>query len=129
MNITLTSALAVGAGAAIGAWCRWFFAMLLNHILPGIPLGTLLVNMLGGFLAGAVLALLASGWFSATELRLFITTGFLGGLTTFSTFTTESLQHFHKQDYGWLILHTSSHVIGALLFAVLGYAFVQFIRA
>lgn len=129
MNVTLTSALAIGAGATLGAWFRWFFAMLLNYFLPTLPLGTLLVNMLGGLLAGIALALLAAGWFESQTLRLFITTGFLGGLTTFSTFTSESLTLLQKQEYVWAIVHTSSHVLGALLCAALGYVAVQYLRS
>jgi len=129
MSFTLTSMLAIGAGAALGAWIRWFFAMLLNQLLPTLPLGTLLVNMVGGLFAGGVLALLAMSWFESDTFKLFLTTGFMGGLTTFSTFTTESLSLFQKQEYMWAILHTSSHVLGALACAVAGYALVQYMRA
>jgi CrcB protein len=125
MNIPLLSLLAISAGAAIGACCRWFFSLMLNHYLPNLPLGTLFVNVLGGLFAGIVLALVGFGWFESQHLRLFVTTGLLGGLTTFSTFTIESLTLFHKHEYFWAILHTSSHVVTALLFAAVGYAMIQ----
>lgn len=128
MSFTLTSALAIGAGATLGAWFRWFFAMLLNHLLPTLPLGTLLVNVMGGLFAGIVLGLLALGWFESQTVKLFVTTGFLGGFTTFSTFTSESLMLVQKQDYLSAILHTSTHVIAALLFAAAGYALVEYFR-
>ena len=72
---------AVGLGAAIGAWMRWGLAMLLNSSI--IPMGTLLANLLGGYLMGVALATIMHFPQLNTELRLFITTGFLGGLTTF----------------------------------------------
>ena len=120
--------MAVCAGASIGASFRWFFAMGFNHVFPQLPLGTLIVNMLGGLLAGLMIAFLSFGWFESTELKLFVTTGLMGGLTTFSTFTTESLQLLHKQDYLWFGLHTASHVLGALLCAMIGYAIAQMLK-
>lgn len=129
MTFGINALLAVCAGASVGATARWLFAMGFNHIFPQLPLGTLIVNMLGGLLAGIMAALLSAGWFDSVTMRLFITTGFMGGLTTFSTFTTESLQLLHKQDYLWFGLHTASHVLGALLFAIAGYALVQMIKS
>jgi CrcB protein len=128
MSFTLSSALAIGAGATLGAWFRWFFAVLLNQYFPPMPLGTLLVNVIGGLLAGIVLALLTFGWFESQTLRLFVTTGFLGGLTTFSTFTSESLNLVQKHEYLWAIVHTSTHIVGALVFAAIGYALVHYFR-
>lgn len=128
MNIGFNALLAVCAGASIGASFRWIFAMSFNQVFPQLPLGTLIVNMVGGLLAGIMVASLSAGWFESTTLRLFITTGFMGGLTTFSTFTTESLQLLQKQDYVWFALHTFSHVLGALVCAVVGYALVQTLR-
>lgn len=126
MNFTWTYALAVGSGAALGACCRWILAVMLNHQFPSLPPGTFLVNVLGGLLAGFVLALLGQGWLEDQHLRLFITTGFLGGLTTFSTFTSESLALLHKHDYFWLFIHTSSHVLTALVFAFVGHMMMQY---
>lgn len=123
--INLMGVLAVGAGAALGAWVRWGLGILFNTILPNLPLGTLIANMSGGLIMGAVLGLIGIGTLEHPNLRLFITTGFLGGLTTFSAFTGESLFLLQKQEYVWAAVHTSSHVFGALLMAVIGYVVVH----
>src|SRR3546814_19639998 len=90
-NTGMNGFLAVGAGAAVGAWARWGLGHWLNATLPQLPLGTLAANLVGGYLVG-----LALGWFALSEgvppeLRLLIVTGFLGGLTTFSTFSAEEI--------------------------------------
>ena len=81
--------LAIGLGAAIGAWMRWGLGLWLNPVFPAMPLGTLAANLIGGSLVGLIIA-----WFSEhpglpPEARLFLITGLLGGLTTFSTFSAE----------------------------------------
>lgn len=129
MQITLLNALAIAVGATFGAWGRWWLGLLFNHVFPQLPFGTLAANLVGGFLMGAVLALIQFGQLEALHWRLMITTGFLGGLTTFSAFTGESLLLLQKQQYGWALLHTSSHVLGALIFAGLGFALVNYCRS
>lgn len=109
---------AVGAGAALGAWVRWGLGIALNVNL--IPLGTLIVNLVGGFLMGIALAYFVETP-SHNELRLFLTTGFLGGLTTFSTFSGEAVTLLHKQEYLWASVHVLSHVLGSLVMAALGF--------
>jgi len=118
--------MAVGVGAALGAWVRWGLGVVLNASI--LPLGTLLVNLLGGFLIGMALA-----FFIATpahnEVRLFVITGFLGGLTTFSSFSAETLSLLHKQEYLWASAHILSHVLGALLMAALGFWLMNSLRS
>ncbi len=110
--------LAVGAGAALGAWIRWGLGLALNA--STLPLGTLVANLGGGLLMGIALA-----YFVATptqnELRLFVMTGFLGGLTTFSAFSAEAFNLLHKQQYAWATTHILSHVLGSLLMTALGF--------
>jgi len=117
--------LAVGGGAAIGAWVRWGLGLVFNASL--FPLGTLIANLVGGFLMGVAIA-----YFVATpnqnELRLFITTGFLGGLTTFSAFSAEAFNYLHKQEYAWAAGHIASHVLGSLLMTAIGFALMQYWR-
>ena len=124
-----TTALAVALGATLGALGRWWVCMLLNSVLPNLPLGTLLVNLSGGLMMGMVIASIGLETLQHPRLLLFITTGFLGGLTTFSAFTGESLALLQKQEYLWAFLHASSHVFGALFMAAMGYALIHFLRA
>ena len=126
--INFTNTFAVGAGAALGAWCRWGVGVAFNSILPNFPLGTLLANLGGGLLMGIAIGLIGLGSLDNPGMRLFVTTGFLGGLTTFSAFTGESLSLLHKQQYLLASLHAFSHVFGALVMAVIGLAFIQYLK-
>ena len=80
--------LAVGAGAMVGAWLRWWFGLLWNPVFPTLPLGTLAANLVGGYLMGLAMAVFADHPGLPPEARLLLATGFLGGLTTFSTFAS-----------------------------------------
>jgi CrcB protein len=115
-----TQALAVAAGAAVGALARWGAALWLNARLAAFPLGTVAVNIAGGLLVGIALA-----WFERRPdelLRLLLVTGFLGGLTTFSAFSAESLTLLQRGAWGLAVGHTLVHVLGALAAAALGHA-------
>ena len=127
-SINFIGAVAVGVGAALGAWSRWGLGLLFNTLWPYFPLGTLVANLSGGLMMGVVLGLIGLGSLENATLRLFITTGFLGGITTFSAFTGESLTLLQKQDYWWAMLHVSSHVFGTLIMATLGYSIVHYFR-
>ena len=112
--------LAVSFGATIGALARWRAGLWLNAVWAGFPLGTLLVNGVGGLLIGVALA-----WFERTPnelLRLLLVTGFLGGLTTFSSFSGESLLLLQRAHYGLALVHSAAHLLGSLACAALGYA-------
>jgi len=109
---------AVGLGAVIGAWLRWGLGLVFN--LSVFPVGTLLANLLGGFLMGLALAFFVATP-SNNELRLFVMTGALGGLTTFSTFSAEAFGFLQKQQYALASTHMLSHVMGSLLMTALGY--------
>lgn len=117
----------VGLGAALGAWLRWGFSILLNAVYPMLPLGTLLSNLLGGYLMGIAMGFVSSGSLSP-EMRLLVTTGFLGGLTTFSTFSAESVSLISRGDYGWVSVHIVMHLVGSLLMTGLGLVTVQYLR-
>jgi CrcB protein len=124
----MTAFFAVGIGAAIGAWGRWGLSLALNALFPFLPLGTLAANLVGGYLMGISMGLVALGGLLSPELRLLITTGFLGGLTTFSTFSAESVTLFSRGEYGWASLHLLGHVIGSLLMTALGLMTVQLLK-
>jgi fluoride exporter len=117
---------AIGIGAALGAWSRWGLAMLLNHGL--IPMGTLVANLLGAYLMGIAIAVFLQMPNLNAELKLMITTGFLGGLTTFSTFSAEAFNLLNRHQYAWALTHVISHVIGSLIMTWLGYLTIQYLR-
>ena len=118
--------LAVGGGAALGAWLRWGLGIAFNATI--LPLGTLIANLGGGFLMGMALAYFLSVP-NQNELRLFVMTGFLGGLTTFSAFSGEAFNLLNKQEYAWAAAHISSHVVGSLAMTALGFALVHYLRS
>lgn len=124
----MTAFFAVGIGAALGAWGRLGLGLALNTMFPLLPLGTLIANLLGGYLMGFCMGLIALGGLLAPELRMLITTGFLGGLTTFSTFSGESVTLISRGDYGWASAHILVHVLGALLMTGLGLFTVHFLK-
>jgi CrcB protein len=111
---------AVGFGAFAGALLRWGFGILFNPLLPALPLGTLASNLLGGFVIGAALGVFNQFQSLPPEVRLFVTTGFCGGLTTFSTFSAETVTLMLRQQYGWTAAIVSAHVIGSLLMTLAG---------
>lgn len=124
------SFLAVGAGAALGAWLRWGLGAWLNPILPSLPLGTLAANVLGGYLVGVAVAVFAQHPGLAPEARLLIITGFLGGLTTFSTFSAEAVHLFTRGEYAWAATHMGTHLAGSLVMTLLGLLTVKvFVKA
>ena len=92
--------IAIGIGAALGAWLRWGLGLWLNPVLPTLPLGTLAANLLGGYLVGAAVAVFHINVDLPPEAKLFVVTGFLGGLTTFSTFSAEVVGLVRAADYG-----------------------------
>ena len=117
--------LAVGGGAAIGAWIRWGLGLALNASM--LPMGTLVANLGGGLLMGMAMAYFVSTP-QQNELRLFVMTGFLGGLTTFSAFSAEAFSFLQKQQYAWAAGHIASHVVGSLLMTAMGFALVHYLR-
>ena len=114
------SFLAVGLGAALGAWLRWGLGLWLNPALPELPFGTLVANLLGGYMIGLALAYFIQHPGLSPEWRLLVITGFLGGLTTFSTFSAETVTLLMRGQYAWGSAIIASHLGGSLLMTVLG---------
>lgn len=120
-----SSILAVGAGAAIGAWLRWVLGLALNPVFPTLPLGTLAANLAGGLVMGFAVELITRHALIGPEARLFVTTGFLGGLTTFSTFSAEMATLLMRREWMWGAVGIVAHVAGSLVMTVLGILLVR----
>lgn len=114
--------LAVGVGACLGAWLRWGLGMLLNAVHPQLPLGTVVANLGGGYLIGIAVAFFSGLPDLPPEWRLFVVTGFLGGLTTFSTFSAESMLLLQRGDYLWALGHSALHLLGSVALCIAGFA-------
>jgi CrcB protein len=113
---------AVGAGAVLGAWARWGLGAWLNPVVPNLPLGTLAANLGGGYLVGVAVAFFGANAALPPEWRLACITGFLGALTTFSTFSAESVQLLQAGRFGAAALHSALHLAGSILATFLGFA-------
>jgi CrcB protein len=120
--MTWLGALAVGLGAALGAWLRWGFGLWLNSLHTMLPLGTVAANLIGGYMVGLAMGFFADFPHISPEWRLLIVTGFLGGLTTFATFSAEAMGLLQKGDYVWALGHSLLHLIGSILFCFAGFA-------
>jgi len=114
------SMVVVFAGAGFGALLRWWLGSLLNPVFPTIPLGTLSANLIGGLLVGLASAGFAHHDALPLEWRLLVITGFLGGLTTFSTFSLEVVTLIGRQQYGWALGAAGAHLAGSLVLTGVG---------
>jgi fluoride exporter len=114
--------LAVGLGAACGAWLRWGLSTWLNAYHHALPYGTLIVNLAGGYLIGIAVGVFERYPALPIEWRLLVVTGFLGGLTTFSTFSAESMLLLQRGEFGWALGHILLHLLGSILLCIGGFA-------
>jgi CrcB protein len=112
--------LAVAAGGTAGCWLRWWFNITLTPFFPTLPLGTLASNLVAGFLMGVSMELFARYTIIPSEIRLLITTGFLGGLSTFSTFSADVVTLLSHKEYLWSTITITAHVIGSIALTILG---------
>jgi CrcB protein len=125
----LLSIASICAGASLGAVLRWLLAGRLNPLLPALPLGTLAANLVGGYLIGIAVAVFANHPGLSPQARLFVVTGFLGGLTTFSTFSAEVVTQVQQGHWPWALATAFAHLAGSLLLTALGIATVTWLRA
>lgn len=116
----LHSILAISVGASLGAVSRWLLGLSLNTLFPAIPPGTVAANLIGGYLIGVALAVFAAAPNLAPEWRLLIITGFLGGLTTFSTFSAEVTTLIQQGRFALAATAITVHVGGSLLMTLIG---------
>ena len=124
----LNSMFLVGAGAAAGAVLRWLLGLGLNGLFPAIPLGTLVANLVGGYLMGIAMETLSAPLGLAPELRLLLITGLLGGLTTFSTFSGEVVRLMQQGRLAMAGAEITAHVAGSVILTLLGVATVMWVR-
>jgi fluoride exporter len=120
--MTALGIVAVGIGAAVGAWLRWVLGIFLNSYFPSIPPGTIAANLIGGYVIGAAIAVFSQASAIAPEWRLLIITGFCGGLTTFSTFSAEIAALFQQGRLALFSGAIAVHVGGSLVMTLVGAA-------
>jgi fluoride exporter len=125
----MRSFIAVAVGGMLGCLLRWLLAIILNRYLPTIPPGTLAANLIGCYIIGAAIALFAAYPHIAPEWRLFITTGFCGGLTTFSTFSAEIVLLLQSGRTAWAFGAVAAHLFGSLLMTLAGIASVVWLKS
>ncbi|MGH8747130.1 MAG: fluoride efflux transporter CrcB [Burkholderiales bacterium] len=123
--MTFPGFLAVGTGAALGAWMRWWLGVVLNPVFPTLPLGTLAANLAGAMLMGLAMGVIAQFDALPPAIRLMFMTGFLGALTTFSTFSAEATTLILREQYGWVAIHISVHLLGSLSATLFGIYLVR----
>lgn len=114
------SVLAIFIGAGLGALLRWGLSLSLNAVIPELPLGTLASNLIGGYLIGVAAVYFTAKAGLAPEWRLFVITGFMGGLTTFSTYSVEVVSHMMQGEFGWGLAVAFVHLLGSFLLTGLG---------
>ena len=122
------SVVAISLGASCGALLRWYFGLQFNALFTSIPLGTLAANLLGGYLIGLAVAFFNHHPLVSPEYRLLIITGFLGGLTTFSTFSAEVTSLLQSGRFSWAVAMVGVHVAGSVMLTILGILTINFCR-
>lgn len=122
------SILAICVGASFGALLRWLLSSCLNSLLPSLPPGTLVANLLGGYLIGMAVAFFANHPSLSPQWRLLVVTGFLGGLTTFSTFSVEVVTNLIETRLNWAFATIAAHLLGSIAMTLLGIGTVRLFR-
>jgi CrcB protein len=126
--LTFSNFFAVAAGASAGAVARWMLGLWLNHPNSTLPWGTLAANLVGAYLIGLILGVVALHPEVPAWLRLMLVTGFLGGLTTFSTFSAETFGLLERGDYAMALAYSGASLAGSLLLTALGFATISWLR-
>jgi fluoride exporter len=119
---------AISLGASLGALLRWWLGTTLNPHFPAVPPGTLAANLIGGYVVGVAVAAFATYPVLAPEWRLFVITGFCGGLTTFSTFSAEVVALMQQGRAAWALGAAAVHLLGSVIMTFAGIGTVVWIR-
>jgi CrcB protein len=125
----MISIVAIAIGASLGALLRWYLANRLNSAFPQLPPGTLVANILGAYLIGIAIAVFLTFPALSPQWRLLTVTGFLGGLTTFSTFSAEVVTAILEGRGVWAISTIAAHVLGSIVMTLCGVGTVRLVRA
>ncbi|WP_426818308.1 fluoride efflux transporter CrcB [Winslowiella sp. 2C04] len=120
----IKSLLAVVVGGSVGCVIRWLISVRFNPLFPNLPPGTLIVNLVGGFIIGMALAYFIKNPQLDPAWKLLIVTGLCGGMTTFSSFSAEIMTLLQSGNYLWAMLSVMTHVIGSVLMAFAGFAVI-----
>jgi fluoride exporter len=123
------SIVAICVGGSVGSLLRWWLGMLLNAHFPTMPPGTLTANLIGGYIIGLAVAFFATFSALAPEWRLFVITGFCGGLTTFSTFSAEIVVLLQQGRTLWAVGAAATHLMGSILMTFAGIGTVMWVRS
>ena len=124
----MKTALAICVGASLGALLRWGLGVKLNSLVPELPPGTLVANLIGAYIIGVAMAYFATAPAISAEWRLLIITGFCGGLTTFSTFSAEVVSLMQEGRAAMAGVVVAVHVIGSVAMTLLGIGSVAWIK-
>jgi CrcB protein len=119
---------ALCAGGSLGTLLRWWLGLMLNAYFPTIPPGTLAANLIGGYVVGVAVAVFAAYTSLAPEWRLLVITGFCGGLTTFSTFSAETVTLLQQGRALWALAAMGVHLAGSLVMTFAGIGTVALLR-
>jgi CrcB protein len=124
----LKSIIAICVGASLGALLRWWLATQLNGLFPTMPPGTLLANLIGGYIIGLAIGLFAAFPSLSPEWRLLIITGFCGGLTTFSTFSAELVALLQQGRAAWACGAMAAHLAGSVVMTFAGMGTIAWVK-
>jgi fluoride exporter len=122
------SIVSVCVGASLGALLRWWLGAQLNSLFPTIPPGTVVANLIGGYVIGLAIAFFAAFPALSPEWRLILITGFCGGLTTFSTFSAELVTLLQQGRALWACAAAAIHLAGSVLMTFAGIGTVVWVR-
>jgi len=126
--MSMTTLFAIGAGGFLGAILRAYLNGTISSMLPHtLPFGTLSVNLIGSFIIGILFALFMHTTAFSTPMKSFLSTGFLGALTTYSTFAYESFLLLHSGAYFYALINMSLNLFGTIFLAGSGYLLIQFL--
>lgn len=125
---TLRSFLAVAVGGMLGCLARWALALFMNRLFPAIPPGTLAANLIGCYIIGVAVGVFALSPAIAPEWRLFVATGFCGGLTTFSTFSVETVALLNAGRVAMAAGAVALHLFGSLAMTFAGIYSVNWVK-